>query len=54
VTLEKDIVLESEDRSGYIVWMLSRFRRLRDVETERQPSGVFVPGFSTCSDGKGV
>jgi hypothetical protein len=54
VTFANEIVLESDDRSGYMVWMISLFRRLSDVETERQPSGVFVPGFNTCSDGNGV
>jgi hypothetical protein len=54
VTLEKEIVLESDDFSGYIVCMISRFNRFSDVETARQPRGVFVPGFRTCSDGRGV
>lgn len=42
------MVRESEERSGYIVWIISRLRRQRDVETERAPRGVLVPGLRTC------
>lgn len=54
MTAEKEIFRESEEDEGYIVWMMVLFKRLNETDSQRMPSGVFVPGFRTCSDGNGV
>lgn len=46
ITSIKDILLVSEGLSGYIVWIISLFRRQSDTERLRLPKGVFVPGFN--------